>query len=161
MACGDRIFRKVIGAIHEMAGRGDGERPERIDVGDIVKQFAKLHTTPSEKINVGTTVREDFFFKIKNVIAIAHSLMPHHKRFFIFGIHFVWIVIRCRWNGTDILISYSARYAWNCLAWSISRILVKLLCQTRLRRLSVIPYLTVARIVIELGFGGHKSSRHT
>ena len=62
---GDRIFRKVIGAIHEMAGRGDGERPERIDVGDIVKQFAKLHTTPSENINVGTTVRRISSLKLK------------------------------------------------------------------------------------------------
>ena len=43
----DRIFEKVVGAVHEMTGRGDGERPERIDVGDVVKQFAKLHATPA------------------------------------------------------------------------------------------------------------------
>ena len=41
----NRIFEKVVGAVHEMAGRGDSGRPEQIDVGDVVKQFAKLHTT--------------------------------------------------------------------------------------------------------------------
>ena len=70
----DRIFGKVVGAIHEVTGRGDGERSERIYVGDVVKQVAKLHTTPSENIDVGTTVRDDFFFKVEDIIAIPHSL---------------------------------------------------------------------------------------
>ena len=39
---GDRIFGKVIGAIHKMAGQRDNERCKRIDVGNIVKQFAKF-----------------------------------------------------------------------------------------------------------------------
>ena len=32
----NRIFEKVVGVIREMTGRGNGERPERIDVGDVV-----------------------------------------------------------------------------------------------------------------------------
>ena len=39
-------------------------------------------------------------------------------------------------------------------------ILVKFLCQTHLQGSLVIPYLPVARVVIELGFGNHESSRH-
>ena len=39
-------------------------------------------------------------------------------------------------------------------------ILVKFLCQTRLQGSSMISYLPVARVVIELGFGNHESSRH-
>ena len=39
---GDRIFGKIVGVIHKMTGRGNGERCERIDVGDVVKQLAKL-----------------------------------------------------------------------------------------------------------------------
>ena len=41
----DRIFGKVIGAIHEMTGRGDGERSEWIDVRDVVKQFQRRIST--------------------------------------------------------------------------------------------------------------------
>ena len=67
---GDRIFGKVVGAIHEMTGRGDGERSERIDVRDVMKQFAKFQTAPAENIDVGTAVREDFLLKIKHVIAL-------------------------------------------------------------------------------------------
>ena len=89
----DRIFRKVVGAIHEMTGRGDGKRSERIDVGDFVKQFAKLHTTPAENIDVGMTVRDDFFFKVENVIAFLFRRVPYHERFFIFRIHSVRIVV--------------------------------------------------------------------
>ena len=54
-----------------MIGRGDGERPERIYVGDVVKQFAKLHAEPSENIHVGTAVRDDLFFKVEDIIAIT------------------------------------------------------------------------------------------
>ena len=68
----DRIFGKVIGAIHEMAGRGDGERSEQIHVRDVVKQFAKFDAAPAENIDIGTAVREDFFLKIKYVIALHH-----------------------------------------------------------------------------------------
>ena len=39
-------------------------------------------------------------------------------------------------------------------------ILVKFLCHARLLRSSVIPYLTVARVVIEFGFSNHKGSHH-
>ena len=39
---GDRIFGKVIGAIHKMTGRPDGECCKRIDVCDVTKQFAKF-----------------------------------------------------------------------------------------------------------------------
>ena len=39
---GNRIFGKVICVIHEMTGRGDGERCERIDVGNVIKQVAKF-----------------------------------------------------------------------------------------------------------------------
>ena len=60
----DRIFGNVIGAVHEMIGRGDGGRSKRIDVGDVVKQFAKLHTTSTENIDVEKTVRDNFFFKV-------------------------------------------------------------------------------------------------
>ena len=66
---GDRIFGKVVGAIHEMAGRRDGERSKRIDVCDVMKQFAKFQTTPAENIDIGTTVRDDFFLKVENIIA--------------------------------------------------------------------------------------------
>ena len=38
----DRIFWEVVSAIHEMAGRRDGECCKRIDVCDVVKQFAKF-----------------------------------------------------------------------------------------------------------------------
>ena len=68
----DRIFGKVVGAIHEMTGRGDGERSERIDVRDVDKQLAKLHAAPAENIDIGTAVREDFFLKIKYVITLHH-----------------------------------------------------------------------------------------
>ena len=96
----------LFGAIHKMTGRGDGEHPERINVGDVVKQFAKLHATPSENIDVRTTVRDDFFFKVEDIIAIPHSLMPCHKRFFIFRIHSVRIVVGRRWNGADIVLVF-------------------------------------------------------
>ena len=69
---GDRIFGKVIGAIHEMTGRGDGKRSEGIDVRDVMKQFAKFQTTPAENIDIGTAVRKNFFLKIKYVIALHH-----------------------------------------------------------------------------------------
>ena len=39
-------------------------------------------------------------------------------------------------------------------------ILMKFPCQTRLHRSSVIPYLAVARIVIEFSFGNHERLRH-
>ena len=38
----DRILWKVVSAIHEMAGRRDGECCKRIDVCDVMKQFAKF-----------------------------------------------------------------------------------------------------------------------
>ena len=66
---GNRICGKVVGAIHEMTGRGDGERSKRIDVCDVMKQLTKFQTTPAENIDIGTTVREDFFLKIENIIA--------------------------------------------------------------------------------------------
>ena len=87
-----------------MTGRGDGERSERIDVGDVVKQFAKLHTTASENIDVAMTVRDDFFFKVENVIAFLFRRVPCHKRFPIFRTHSVQIVVRCRRSGTHIII---------------------------------------------------------
>ena len=103
----DRIFGgKVIGAVHEMTGRGDGERSERIDVGDVVKQFAKLHTTPAENIDVGTTVRDNFFFKAENVIAFLFRRVPCHKRFPIFRIHSVRVVVGRRRNGTNIILVF-------------------------------------------------------
>ena len=67
----DRIFGKVVGAIHEMTGRGDGERSKRIDVGDVMKQFAKFQTTPAKNIDIGTTIREDFFLKVEDIIALC------------------------------------------------------------------------------------------
>ena len=97
----DRIFGKVVGAIHEMTGRGDGERSERIDVGD-----AKLHTIPAENIDVGMIVRNDFFFKVENVIAFLFRRVPCHKCFFIFRIHSVWIVVGRRWNETNITLIF-------------------------------------------------------
>ena len=39
---GDSIFGKVIGAIHKMTGRRNGECCKRIDVCDVMKQFAKF-----------------------------------------------------------------------------------------------------------------------
>ena len=90
---GDRIFGKVIGAIHEMTGRGNGERSERIDVRDVMKQFAKFQTAPPENIDIGTAVREDFFPKIKHVIALFHRRVPCHKGLFIFGTHTVRVVV--------------------------------------------------------------------
>ena len=102
----DRIFGKVVGAIHEMTGRGDGERSKRIDVGDVVKQFAKLHTTPAENIDVGMTERNDFLFKVENVIAFLFRRVPCHKRFFIFRIHSVRIVVGRRRNGTNIILVF-------------------------------------------------------
>ena len=39
---GDRIFGKVIGAIHKMTGRRNGQCCKRIDVCDVMKQFAKF-----------------------------------------------------------------------------------------------------------------------
>ena len=100
----DRIFGKVIGAVHEMTGRGDGERSERIDVGNVVKQFAKLHTTPAESIDVGTTVRDNFFFKAE--IAFLFRRVSCHKRFPIFRIHSVRVVVGRRWNGTNIILVF-------------------------------------------------------
>ena len=44
---GNRIFGMVTGAIHKMAGRRNGKDGEWIDIGNVVKQFAKLHTTPT------------------------------------------------------------------------------------------------------------------
>ena len=38
----DRIFWMVVSAIHEIAGRGDGECCKWIDVCDVMKQFAKF-----------------------------------------------------------------------------------------------------------------------
>ena len=98
----DRIFGKVVGAIHEMTGRGDGERSERIDVGDVVKQLAKLHTTPAENIDVERTLRDNFFFKVENVIALLFRRVPCHKRFSIFRIHSVRVVVERRRNGANI-----------------------------------------------------------
>ena len=102
----DRIFEKVVGAVHEMTGRGDGERSERIDVGDVVKQFAKLHTTPAQDIDVGTTVRDNFFFRVENVIAFLFRRVPCHKRFPIFRIHAVRVVVGRRRNGTNIILVF-------------------------------------------------------
>ena len=100
----DRIFEKVVGAVHEMTGRGDGERPERIDVGDVVKQFAKLHATPAQNIDVGTTVRDDFFMEIEHVIAFHFRRVPCLERFFIFRIHAVRIVVGRWWNGSHVIL---------------------------------------------------------
>ena len=102
----DRISWRVVGAIHEMAGRGDGERSERIDVGNVVKQFAKLHTIPSANTDVGTTIRNDFFFKVEDVIAFLFRRVPCHERFFIFRIHSVRIVVGRRWDGTNIILFF-------------------------------------------------------
>ena len=102
----DRIFGKVIGAVHKMTGRCDGERSERIDVGDVVKQFAKLHTTPVENIDVGTTVCDNFFFKVENVIAFLFCRVPCHRRFPIFRIHSVQVVVGCRRNGTNTILVF-------------------------------------------------------
>ena len=38
----DRIFWEVVSTIHEMAGRCNGECCKRIDVCDVMKQFAKF-----------------------------------------------------------------------------------------------------------------------
>ena len=102
----DRIFGKVVGAIHEMTGGGDGERSERIDVGDVVKQFAKLHTTPAENIDVGMTVRDDFFSKVENVIAFLFRRVPCHKRFPMFWIRSVRIVVGRMQNGTNVILVF-------------------------------------------------------
>ena len=48
---GDRIFGKIVGVIHKMTGRGNSERCERIDVGDLVKQLAKLEKTHCRRIS--------------------------------------------------------------------------------------------------------------
>ena len=66
-----------------MVGRGDGERCERIDIGDVMKQVTKLQTTPLKNIDVGTTVGHNLFFQVEDIIAIPHSLVPCNKRFFI------------------------------------------------------------------------------
>ena len=102
----NRIFGKVVGTIHEMAGRGDGERRERIDVGDVVKQFAKLQTTPAQNIDVGTTVRDNFFFKVENVIAFLFRRVPCHKRFPIFRIHAVRVVVGRGRNGPHVILVF-------------------------------------------------------
>ena len=102
----DRIFGKVVGAVHEMAGRGDGERRERIDVGDVVKQFAKLQTTTAQNINVRTTVRDDFFTEIEHIVAFSLRRVPCHKRFFIFWIHAVGIVVGRWWNGPHVILVF-------------------------------------------------------
>ena len=100
----DRIFGKVVGTVHEMAGRGDGERRERIDIGDVVKQFAKRQTTTAQNINVRTTVRDDFFMEIEHVVAFSFRGVPYHKRFFIFWIHAVGIVVGRWWNGPHVIL---------------------------------------------------------
>ena len=87
-----------------MTGRGDGERSKQIDVGDVVEQFAKLHTAPAQKIDVGTTIRDNFFFKVENVIAFLFRLVLCHKRFPIFRIHAVQVVVGRRRNGTNIIL---------------------------------------------------------
>ena len=102
----DRIFGKVVGAVYEMAGRGDGERRERIDVGDVVKQFAKLQTTTAQNINVRTAVRDDFFMEIEHVVAFSLRRVPYHKRFFIFWIHAVGIVVGRWWNGAHVILVF-------------------------------------------------------
>ena len=102
----DCIFEKVVGAVHEMTGRGDGERSERIDVGDVVKQFAKLYTTLAQNIDVGMTVCYDLFFKVEHVIAFLFRHVPCHKRFPIFRIHAVQVVVGHRWNGTNIILVF-------------------------------------------------------
>ena len=89
-----------------MTGRSDGERSERIDVGDVVKQFAKLHATSAENIDVGMTIRDDFFFKVENVIAFLFHRVPCHERFFIFRIHSVRIVVGRRRDGTNIILVF-------------------------------------------------------
>ena len=90
-----------------MTGRCDGERSKRIDVGDAVKQFAKLHTAASKIINVGMRVRDDdFFFKVEDVIAFLFRRVPCHKRFPIFWIHSVRIVVGRRRDGTNIIIVF-------------------------------------------------------
>ena len=68
----DRIFEKVVGAVHEMTGRGDGERSERTDVG--------------------TTVRDNFFFKVEHLTAFYFRHVICHERFPIFRIHAVRVV---------------------------------------------------------------------
>ena len=45
----DHIFGKVIGAIHKMVGRRDGERCKH-GVSNVVKQFAKFYTTSTDNI---------------------------------------------------------------------------------------------------------------
>ena len=87
-----------------MAGGGDGERCERIDIGDVMKQLTKLQTTPSKNIGGGTTVGHDLFFEVGDIIAIARSLVQCHKRFFISQAHPVRVVVRCRWHGAKIIL---------------------------------------------------------
>ena len=65
---GDRILWKIIGAIHEMAGRGDGARGEQIDIGDVMKQLTKLQTSPSKNIDVGTIIGCNLFFEDEDII---------------------------------------------------------------------------------------------
>ena len=100
----DRIFEKVVGTVHEMTGRGDGERPERIDVGDVVKHLAKHHATPAQNIDVGTTVRDNFFFKVKHVISFLFRRVLCHERFRIFRIHAVLVVVGHGWNGANVIL---------------------------------------------------------
>ena len=91
----DRIFWGVVNAIHEMACRRDGECCKRINVCDVMKQFAKVWATPSENIHIGTTVRYDLFLKVEHIIAFFLHRVPCHKRFSIFWIHPVWVVVGC------------------------------------------------------------------
>ena len=102
---GDRIFGKVVGAMHEMTGQGNGVRSKRIDVCDVMKQ-TKFQTTPAENIDIGTTVREDFFLKIENIIAFLFRCASCHKRFPIFRIHPVRIAVGRRRNGAHIIIVF-------------------------------------------------------
>ena len=87
-----------------MACRRDGERCEWVDVCDVMKQFAKLQTTPSENIDVGTTVRYGLYFKVEHVVFLQRVVC--HERFFIFWVHSVWIVVRRRRNGTDVILAF-------------------------------------------------------
>ena len=82
----------------------DGEHCERIDIGDVMKQLTKLQTTPSKNIGGETTVGHDLVFEVGDIIAIAHSLVQCHKRFFISQAYPVQVVVRCRWDGANIIL---------------------------------------------------------
>ena len=52
---------------------------ERIDLGDIVKQFTKFKATATEDVDIGTTVGQNLLGEIKNVIVLLRGIVPFKK----------------------------------------------------------------------------------